>query len=315
MSSKPHLEYHEQIELLKSRGLEIPDKEIAYEALQEIGYYKLSAYMYPLKEFSSNSTPQLPERSDIFQEGATFAHVLSLYNFDRELASILVNALRDFEQFLRAQTAFLVGRGDPYAHLNQSLLHKKLTEVDHERWKYKFEKDIKNAREQEFVRHHRLKYEKNMPIWVATEVMSFGTLSYLIGNLSENYQGLIANKFGFESRHFFAATVSALLNLRNDCVHLNRLWNAAHTPHLRVERSFISANPELRHLIKTPPSKIYVRIALLAYVLSNHHNGNQFRAEIQHLISHFPEVPNINPNVDMGFPEDWSDMSFWRNKT
>lgn len=312
MSSKPHLEYHEQINLLISRGLEIPDKEIAYEALREIGYYKLSAYMYPLKEFSPQSTPELPVRSDMFQIGASFNHVLSLFNFDRKLASVLVDALWDFEQYLRAQTAFLVGRGDPYAHLNHSIMHKKLTGADHEKWKYKFEKDIKNAREQEFVKHHNMKYEKHMPIWVATEVMSFGTLSFLIGNLNENYQGLIANKFGFESRHFFTSAVSALLNLRNDCVHLNRLWNAAHAPHLRIEKSFLRANPELRHLANTPPSKIYVRIALLTYMLSTHHSGHQFKDQMRQLVSKFPDVPNISPETDMGFPEGWINMPFWQ---
>ena len=45
--TKPPLSVQEQIELLKTRGLQIPDDDRASRYLQNIGYFHLSGYMYP----------------------------------------------------------------------------------------------------------------------------------------------------------------------------------------------------------------------------------------------------------------------------
>ncbi|WP_369917127.1 MULTISPECIES: Abi family protein [Prevotella] len=39
------------VQLLKTRGLDITDEEKAKHYLSHIGYYRLSAYMYPLLSF------------------------------------------------------------------------------------------------------------------------------------------------------------------------------------------------------------------------------------------------------------------------
>ena len=45
--SKPPLAIKDQVELLKTRGLIIPDEKRVGRYLQNIGYYRLSGYMYP----------------------------------------------------------------------------------------------------------------------------------------------------------------------------------------------------------------------------------------------------------------------------
>ena len=47
--NKPPLTYREQIELLKSRGVEFADEQRAEKHLANISYYRLSAYMLPYK--------------------------------------------------------------------------------------------------------------------------------------------------------------------------------------------------------------------------------------------------------------------------
>ena len=44
---KPHLSYHEQIQLLKNRNLIINDEDYALQKLKHISYYRLSAYFIP----------------------------------------------------------------------------------------------------------------------------------------------------------------------------------------------------------------------------------------------------------------------------
>ena len=43
--------YEEQLEILKSRGLQIGDEKKALAYLRTIGYYRLSGYLYPFRQF------------------------------------------------------------------------------------------------------------------------------------------------------------------------------------------------------------------------------------------------------------------------
>ena len=47
--TKTHLSYEKQILLLESRGLVITDRERARKELQQISYYRLSAYFLPFQ--------------------------------------------------------------------------------------------------------------------------------------------------------------------------------------------------------------------------------------------------------------------------
>lgn len=47
--NKPHLPFKQQLNLLKARGLEVSNDNAALAYLTRIGYYRLSAYWYPLR--------------------------------------------------------------------------------------------------------------------------------------------------------------------------------------------------------------------------------------------------------------------------
>ena len=65
------------VNLLESRGLQICDRNKAIQYLDNIGYYRLSAYMYPLLK--------MPKTAHLYKEGATFKKVMMLYRFDKKL--------------------------------------------------------------------------------------------------------------------------------------------------------------------------------------------------------------------------------------
>ena len=52
------------VDLLESRGLQIRDRNKAIQYLDNIGYYRLSAYMYPLLK--------MPKTAHLYKEGSTF---------------------------------------------------------------------------------------------------------------------------------------------------------------------------------------------------------------------------------------------------
>ncbi|TIE18471.1 abortive phage resistance protein, partial [Legionella pneumophila] len=48
--NKPYLTFEQQLELLKSRGLEVTNDKVALEYLGRLGYYRLSGYWYPCRK-------------------------------------------------------------------------------------------------------------------------------------------------------------------------------------------------------------------------------------------------------------------------
>lgn len=64
--------------LLKNRGLAISDETKAVRYLESIGYYRLSAYMYPFLT--------VPKNTHQYKKGTTFQQVLNLYRFDKNCA-------------------------------------------------------------------------------------------------------------------------------------------------------------------------------------------------------------------------------------
>lgn len=67
----------QHITLLKDRGLSISDEPKAVSYLTNIGYFRLSAYFYPLLEF--------PKEQHRYKPDATFKKVMDMYRFDRKL--------------------------------------------------------------------------------------------------------------------------------------------------------------------------------------------------------------------------------------
>ncbi|MBT1664367.1 hypothetical protein [Curtobacterium flaccumfaciens] len=49
---KPWLSIGEQIEKLASKGVRIGDRGVAGSVLREVGYYRLTGYLYPFRESS-----------------------------------------------------------------------------------------------------------------------------------------------------------------------------------------------------------------------------------------------------------------------
>ena len=81
------------VNLLESRGLQICDRNKAIQYLDNIGYYRLSAYMYPLLK--------MPKTAHLYKEGATFKKVMMLYRFDKKLRLLIFNEIEKIEITIR----------------------------------------------------------------------------------------------------------------------------------------------------------------------------------------------------------------------
>lgn len=87
------------VNLLESRGLQICDRNKAIQYLDNIGYYRLSAYMYPLLK--------MPKTAHLYKEGSTFKKVMMLYRFDKKLRLLMFNEIEKIEIAIRPSSPYL----------------------------------------------------------------------------------------------------------------------------------------------------------------------------------------------------------------
>mgnify|MGYP003467857090 CR=1 FL=1 len=88
------------VALLIQRGLTITDESIASQYIRNIGYYRLSAYLYPLLD--------IPKEKQIFKQNSCFGKALELYCFDKKLRLFLFNEIEKIEISFRSSLANIV---------------------------------------------------------------------------------------------------------------------------------------------------------------------------------------------------------------
>lgn len=93
------ISFADQISLLKQRGLSFKDEAKALHLLQNISYYRLSGYWYPLL---------VDKQNHIFKPGSTFETAYAIYKFDSELRKLIIAELEKIEIAVRTQIAYIL---------------------------------------------------------------------------------------------------------------------------------------------------------------------------------------------------------------
>lgn len=294
--SKPPLTIEEQIDLLLSRGLDIPDRELASHYLRHLNYYRLCAYWLPLEASHD------PHR---FLPGASFDAVLNSYLFDRELRLLVLDAVERIEISLRTQWAYHFShRYGPHAYLKATLFKPRW---DHATNVAKLKQAVASSREI-FIRHFSHRYDEALPpIWALVEVMSIGQLSKWIANMRHGRdRNRIAREYGMDEINLISY-LHHLSVVRNLCAHHNRLWNREFTFTFKLPKK--TPQTLLPVLNRKAPRKIYNTLVMLAHLMDvicpNHH----FRPHLSQLLDRYEMDERT-----MGFPTDWQNTPFWQHQ-
>lgn len=205
--AKPFLTIPEQINRLRERGMECGTDAYASSVLVRYGYYRLSGYWHLFR-----AAPELPERRfdddgrevrlDTFVPGTRLDRVVALYEFDHTLRSRLGDVLSMIEAAFRFFIGHRLGRIGAFAHRDPRALgcmarvsgQEGVPTTAYREWLEEYDRHEKRARDN-FVLHFRNKYGPHLPIWVATEVMSFGVLSELYRLMPQADQEILAARF------------------------------------------------------------------------------------------------------------------------
>lgn len=244
--AKPFLTVPEQIRRLRGRGMDCGDDAYAAEVLQRYGYYRLSGYWHLYRDRPAPPAPRFDDegreiRLDSLVAGTRLAHVVSLYEFDHELRMRLGDVLSTVETAFRFFIGHRLGRVDTFAHRHPWALGATRQEdpgappeptTAYREWLEEYDRHEQRARG-DFVVHFRQQYGPHLPIWVATEVMSFGVLSSLYDLMLQSDQEILAARFqvrtadGRGDRGALGNWLNDVRNVRNICAHYGRLWNRA----------------------------------------------------------------------------------------
>lgn len=300
---KPALTLTDQVNLLISRGLVVPEATEAEKQLGRLSYYRLAGY------FLYFQTGQ----GHLFRIGTTLDEVLTLYNFDEALRSLIFKGISPIEVALRAQLAYqgAVKAGPFWYKDRQYTLGRtdgKGQDIHNANIRH-IRKEVKRSGEA-FIEHYFSKYTSPAlpPAWMVFEVVSFGTLSKVLSHLKPAITNDVARFFGV-GQPILVSWITALCNMRNRCAHHSRVWNRKLTvcPTLSIKQSVYAWPANASAL---PNAKLYGLLACLVYLLRaiDGQIASSFISELKQLLQSFPSVSTR----DMGFPTGWEQDVCWR---
>lgn len=172
------------------------------------------------------------------------------------------------------------------------------------------DKEVERSKDT-FIQHFEPNYFgfPKVPIWMLTEVLSLGSLSFM-------YQGLKNNKAeGIEdkkeiSKHFsvhhekLAEWLHTLTYVRNICAHHGRLWNKE----LAI-KSKADKHPHWQAPMTPTNKRIFYVLLVLKTLLRPIGFDIEWCKQINQLIK--PIVGHTEWRESMGFPEKWEEHPIW----
>jgi abortive infection bacteriophage resistance protein len=209
---KPFCPYQEQIKRLVRHGCNIEDEDTAIHILSQVNYYRFSAYFLPFKQKSGDYKP-----------GTPFNTVYRIYEFDRKLRTVLFAAIARIEVFLRSQFAYYHAENyGPAGYMDAA--HFRDNGHDHKHFLKQIENAVNNNHKVLFVQHHIQNYNGQFPIWVITELFTFGMLSRFYADMhTKDQKKLAKSMFGLNPQRM-TSWLRCCTDLRNNCAHHGRLY-------------------------------------------------------------------------------------------
>lgn len=204
-----------QIELLKSRGLSIPDEAEAGSFLLRNNYYRVSGYSLTLRNH------------DVFYPGTTFRNIMDIYCFDHELRHLLLHFIERIEVSIKSIYAYEfarvygpIGYLDA-AHFTDATQHANtLRKIDEQ-------KNRRHAHEA-YLKHFIDDRKEEIPLWACVDLMTISDISFLYKISEDAIKKAIAAHYGLTmgAGHLILGRfMHSMTIIRNLCAHGSRLFN------------------------------------------------------------------------------------------
>jgi len=247
-----------------------------------------------MRYFQSNAAPRN------FLPRSKFSAIVALYNFDREIRLLTLNAIEKLEVALR--TAII----NPLAELHTPHWYLDATHYDNViKFHGVMDKIIQgaNVRKGLALTHYFDKYHAPVlpPIWLVCEKLTFGALSRFFEALSIDRRKIVGRYIWSYPEHLLVSWFHSLAHLRNICAHQDRLWNNP-----------IAAFPPEAHKTYSVdfrvPTSFYSRAVVIQLLMRELGLNGWWRDSLLTLLA---SCTHVHQRIHLGFPDDWQSRPSW----
>lgn len=309
---KPFHTYDEQIYKLEyDKGLIISDKAYACKQLQKIGYFALiGSYKHIFKDPASKK----------YRYGVSFEEIVTFYQFDEALRALFLKYILHIERELKSLLSYYFcetyGESqNAYLDVNNYNYTGK-TKFNVNRLVQILQDMVSKKSNYVYINHNRITYG-NIPLWVLTNALTFGTISKMYQFSKHNIQSQICKNFAYINENQLHQLLTIVAKCRNVCAHNERLFSHKTTdaipdlkPHEKL--SINRHNNNYTHRKKD----LFAVVIALRYLLDKD-DFLQFKTQLSKPIHQLlKNCPNINQTLlldRMGFPENRESITRYRN--
>lgn len=288
MSGKEFKTIDEQIAILKSRGLSIPDEDSAKSFLLRNNYYRISGYSLTLRSH------------DVFAKTAEFQNIIDIYRFDHDFRHVLLQYIEIIEVTVKSIYAYeFTKRYGPTGYLDAAHF---TDESKHQEIIAKAEKQKESRKDHEaYIKHFVDDLHEDLPLWAYVDLFTISDISFLYKISDQSVQVSVAEALDLKvhGAELLKSFMHSMTIIRNLCAHGSRLYNR-----LFQQKPFLNKR-EKRILIKNEKgiidnAHLFGFILIMRRLLESN-DFNSMKNEIKELEEKYPFI-----NMKYyGFPDDW----------
>lgn len=293
---KKALSIEQQLQFLAKQGLIIEDYEKASQVLSVISYYRFSGYLLPFK------TPHNHDSVRSFKGEVTFDQVWQLYQFDRELRLLVIDAIEKIEvAFRTAITNVTSVAFSPFWYTDNSIYKNDLffsvvaQNVE----------QIINDKRELFIKHYYDNYTEPLypPIWMIMETLSFGVCVKMFRGIKD--LGIRQKICATFQQHptIMESWLQTLTYIRNICAHHSRLWNR-----WLVYAPIIPKNEAKKEDLEKQSRRFIVVAYIIHQLLEKIAPQSLWKGRLFALLEDYENFVKVQ---SMGFKIEWRSDSFW----
>lgn len=292
MADKSFTTIEQQIAILKSRGLSIPDEEKAKEFLIRNNYYRVSGYSLTLRSH------------DVFYPSTNFQNIIDIYEFDHMLRHVLLKYISIIEVTVKAVYSYEFTKAHGPIGYQNSVFFSNPNEYTRIITKANEQKKRRHSHEA-YLKHFIDELNQEVPLWAYVELLTISDISCLYSISEESIKAAVANTMGLKSRNgseLLGKFMHSMTIIRNLCAHGSRLYN-------RLFEQKPSLNKRDFNLLRELPDGTRDNSHLFGFVLIAKRllNSDEFAS----MKSDIKVLKNKYPFVDMkhyGFCDDWENL-------
>lgn len=307
---KQFLTFSKQVDYLKNqKGITIINDSFAEDILQRIGYFTLiSGY----KELF-----RIPFTKK-YKPGTSFDEIVTLYQFDSELRELFLKYLLQIERHIGnliayyfiekygiSQTEYM----NPNNYNNSASNKKTIAILIRKLYGATITTDYA------YVKHYRKKYG-NIPLWITTNVLTFGSLSKMYNVLEQSLRSKICRHFQNVNQKQLERFLSVLTKYRNVCAHSDRLFSYRTVDQILDTPLHLKLNiPKQGNQFIYGKQDLFSVVIAFRYLLPKEDFLTFKRGLIHEISKTNKNLVHITENEllkQMGFPLNWKNISRYK---